>query len=241
MTSQNAGSKLKSIFRAFDFRFERASFLKPSVISLIAANIFPVIGVIFLGWNVFLLLFLFWMENVVVGFYTVLKMLFSSTANFTGVAAKVTAIPFFCVHYGIFTAVHGMFVFVVFGSGMIDDSSLPEGLTVWQTVMSSQVAIGGLILLISHGFSFFYNYIGGGEYKNSKIGELMAQPYGRVVILHLTIIFGGFLMMLLGSPVAGLLFLIVLKTAIDLRSHLREHGKNVGAALKEEAREAGVS
>jgi hypothetical protein len=43
--------------------------------------------------------------------------------------------------------------------------------------------------------------------------------------LHLTIIFGGFLMMLLGSPVVGLLFLIVLKTAIDLRAHLREHAK----------------
>jgi hypothetical protein len=230
MTSRKAGSKLKSVLRAFDFRFEGASFLKPSVLTLMAANIFPVIGVIFLGWNVFLLLLLFWMENVVIGFYTVLKMLFVPIINLSGAATKVTAIPFFCVHYGIFTAVHGLFVFVVFGGGMMDESALPDGVTLWQTVMSSQVGIGGLILLIGHGFSFFYNYIGSGEYKNSKITELMGQPYGRVVILHLTIIFGGFLMMLLGSPVAGLLFLIVLKTAIDIRAHLKEHGKSAEGA-----------
>ncbi len=235
MTSRNTGSKAKFLIRAFDFRFERAIFLKPSVISLISANIFPVIGVIFLGWNVFLLLFLFWMENVVIGFYTVLKMLFASTTNFTGVIAKVTTIPFFCVHYGIFTAVHGIFVFILFGSGILDESAFPDGVKLWQLVMSSQVGIGGLILLISHGFSFFHNYIGGGEYKTSTVNELMGQPYGRVVILHLTIIFGGFLMMMLGSPVAGLLFLIVLKTAIDIRAHLKEHGKKVEVAEGEAA------
>jgi hypothetical protein len=51
----------------------------------------------------------------------------------------------------------------------------------------------------------------------------MGQPYARVVVLHLTIIGGGFLVMALGAPVLGLLLLVVLKIGVDLAAHLREH------------------
>lgn len=211
------------LLSVFDFRFNRATLLKPSVIALIAANLFPVFGVIFLGWEVFLILLLFWMENLVIGLYTILKMAFASPDNVKG-SAKASIIPFFCIHYGIFTLVHGVFVFVLFGENLTGEYSL-DIVSTWQAALSYQVAWGGLVLLVSHGVSFFHNYIGAGEYKKSELKTLMIQPYGRVIILHLTIIFGGFLVMLFGSPVAGLMLLIILKTFIDIRSHLREHAK----------------
>jgi hypothetical protein len=51
----------------------------------------------------------------------------------------------------------------------------------------------------------------------------MARPYGRVVILHLTIIVGALLVGVLGQPIALLVLLVVLKTALDLVLHLRSH------------------
>ena len=51
----------------------------------------------------------------------------------------------------------------------------------------------------------------------------MGKPYGRVVVLHLTILFGGFGVQALGSPLWALLLLVVLKTGIDLAAHVREH------------------
>lgn len=51
----------------------------------------------------------------------------------------------------------------------------------------------------------------------------VTAPYKRVVILRLTIIFGGFAAMALGSPVYALLLLIGIKTALDLKSHQKEH------------------
>jgi len=39
--------------------------------------------------------------------------------------------------------------------------------------------------------------------------------------LHVVIIGGGFLVMALGSPAVALALLVVLKTALDLRGHLR--------------------
>ncbi len=85
-------------------------------------------------------------------------------------------------------------------------------------------------MLVSHGVSFFFNYLGAHEYRRSRLADVMQEPYGRVVLLHLTIIFGGFLVMLLGSPVVGLLLLVVLKTVMDLRAHVQQHDKYSGRA-----------
>jgi len=39
----------------------------PSLAALVIANAIPLVGVLFLGWTVFPLVFLYWLENVVVG------------------------------------------------------------------------------------------------------------------------------------------------------------------------------
>jgi hypothetical protein len=46
-----------------------------------------------------------------------------------------------------------------------------------------------------------------------------------VVVLHLTILLGGFLVMALRLPVVGAFLLVVLKIGVDLRAHLREHAR----------------
>jgi len=85
------------------------------------------------------------------------------------------------------------------------------------------LALGAVGLGISHGVSFWTNYIGRGEYKNLSPAQVMTQPYGRLVIMHLTILLGVFVSIFLGTPVGSLLVLIVGKTALDLAFHLRQH------------------
>jgi hypothetical protein len=43
------------------------------------------------------------------------------------------------------------------------------------------------------------------------------------VVLHLTIIFGAFAITLIGTPIAALVVLVILKTALDLRFHIASH------------------
>jgi hypothetical protein len=197
-----------------------ADLKKPSVMILIAANLVPVIGAIFLGWEVFPILLLYWTENVIVGIFNVIKMALVSTQNIPQHAAKFSTIGFFCIHYGMFTFVHGIFVWVMFG--FQGESSL-NSTNLMQFIRDSQLIWGILALLVSHGASFILNYIGKGEYKQTTLNTLMMQPYGRVVVLHLTIIFGGFMLMAAGSPIFGLLILIVLKLGIDIIAHLKQH------------------
>lgn len=44
----------------------------------------------------------------------------------------------------------------------------------------------------------------------------MAAPYGRIIFLHITILFGGMLVQFLGNPIWALIMLIVLKIGYDV-------------------------
>lgn len=208
---------------------------KLPLISLIAVNALPVFGVLFLGWEVFAVLLLYWAENVVLGFYNVLRMALAPVSSPAEHIGKFFIIPFFTVHYGLFTAVHGIFVFAIFGRGHVMHVGRPTlpcfcgplqmlvGAIATVLCSARAVTLMFLALFISHGVSFVQNYLIKGERHRVNPGMLMIQPYKRIVILHVTIIFGGGLTMLLGSPIPILILLIALKTAVDVVLHKAEH------------------
>jgi len=198
---------------------------QPSVIALVSANLVPVFGVLVLHWEVFPLMFLFWSENVIVGAFNVLKMITNQPASPASWAGKLFIIPFFCVHYGMFTFVHGVFVMNLFGGGMNQMRGFPTTATFWNVMRENQLGWAVLGLAVSHGVSFVTNYIGKGEYQRVGLNQLMNQPYGRIVVMHIAILFGGFMVMALHSPTPALLLLVALKTAFDLGSHVGERKK----------------
>lgn len=203
----------------------RAAQMPASAWVLVAANLLPLFGVLFWGWDVFPLLVLFWMENVVIGVLNALRMLCAYPANAVIWAGKLFMVPLFCVHYGGFTAAHGLFVFALFGGS---DYRLLEGFSDLEPAVARAAADFHLwlpiaVLVASHLFSFFWNYLYRGEFRRAHLGKLMVKPYVRVVVLHLTILFGGFGAMALGSPLWALLLLLALKIGLDLKAHLKEH------------------
>lgn len=196
---------------------------RPSVIALLLANLIPLGGVLFLGWEVFPIVLLFWCENLVVGAFNALKMLLAAPGLPAAWGAKAFMVPFFCVHYGIFCLVHGVFVFVLFGGGgRMLHGGPPGPAQLAETLSQLHLGWAVLGLVVSHGVSFVTNYLMAGEYRTAQLPTLMAAPYGRIVVLHLTILGGGFLLMALGSPMVGLLLLVALKIGLDVRAHLRE-------------------
>ena len=213
-----------------------------AVAALVAANLVPLIGVLWFGWSMWTILTIYWVENGIVGFFNVLKM-----AAVPGIG-KLGVIPFFVVHYGMFWFVHGIFVFALpsfaglGGRGECIGSTVPDGLPAdfptdllpglassactspFGTLVWSNVALAAAALFLSHGASFFLNYLGKGEYLTTSAARQAVAPYGRVVMLHVTIILGAFIIAFVGAPIGALLVLVVLKTAFDLGLHLREHG-----------------
>jgi hypothetical protein len=142
--------------------------------------------------------------------------------------SKLFVIPFFIFHYGMFCMVHGVFVVTLLGGeGMHGFGGSP--LEVFPALFARAGAeglwwaIAGLAA--SHLYSFFTNYLGRGEYRRTVLPLLMMQPYARVVVLHVAILFGAFATFALGSPIFLLVLLVVGKTALDLTMHLKEREK----------------
>ena len=107
----------------------------------------------------------------------------------------------------MFTLVHAVFLFAFFG---------PAGMSLWQ------LALAGISPLISHFISYRQNFIGQEEYKKTTLSAQLFAPYARVVVMHVTILFGAFLTARYGTPVYALLILTLLKTLVDLAAHLLE-------------------
>ena len=191
---------------------------RTSALALILANLVPLFGVLGLGWNAAAIVVFYWAENLVVGFFNILRMrrargpLEASGMTLNGrpvtEASRSALIAFFALHYGMFTLGHGVFVLAAFGSKF--EGSLRD------------LGTAFLFLAVSHGVSYRRNFLGQGEYLRVSFAALFWLPYKRIFIMHLTIILGGAWAQSKGSPVPALILMVGLKTLIDLVCHLAE-------------------
>jgi len=186
-----------------------------SVAFLVGANLVPLFGVMQLGWDLGQIMVLFWVENAVVGFYALAKL-----AVIQRWGALVTG-PFLLGHFGAFMAIHFMFVYYLFVRGISTKGPEPEA-SIALGSLFAPLGTAILAIFISHGVSFFTNFLGRREYVGRTGQQQMAEPYRRLMVMHVTLIFGGMAIMALGQPVYALTLLVVLKIGIDLYSHLRE-------------------
>jgi hypothetical protein len=203
---------------------------RASLAALVVVNLLPLAGVIWLDWDVAALVILYWSENLVIGFYTLCKMLL--VAPLKGLFPAL----FFTIHFGGFCAAHGMFIMAMLVDGdmeFMQDDPWPLFLVFVQLLVDVvrqvldyappewRLMFAGLVL--SHGLSFVLNFLLGGERHSARVRDLMGEPYGRIVVLHIAIILGGFAVMALGQPGALLILLVALKLAMDIKLHRRQH------------------
>jgi hypothetical protein len=74
------------------------------------------LGVLVFDWSAYLVLALYWIENVAIGVFHVARMLAAGVrAGNPGGAVLLSA--FFCAHYGLSCLVHGLFVVAPFSGG----------------------------------------------------------------------------------------------------------------------------
>jgi hypothetical protein len=191
-----------------------------SEVVLVLANVVPLAGVVFMGWDVFDLLFLYWMESSIIGFYSALKAVVSSY----GLA--ILLLPFFFLHFGLFMCGHVTLLFHLFGREAVGIGPFyPWQLFGWPPLREALEIVRwpAVGLLASHGASFLFNFLVQGEYRRASGGELLDRPYRRIFLMQLTLILTGWIHMAIGAPSVGLVILLVLKTLLDLRAHRREH------------------
>ena len=232
---------------------------RAALVALVAANSIPLLGVLLLGWSMQGLLLVYWLESGVVGAFNVPKILYAhgaetpktrsaagrlesngQTVTLPDAPDEVPETPtlraenwvvarFFLGHYGMFWVVHGVFVLALpmfaGGGGLIGLAEVPT------------LLLGAGAAAVSHGVSYRRNYLEDGEWKRVSPGGRMYAPYDRVLVMHLTVVLGAFAISFLGTPAGALAVMVLVKTALDLRAHLREHRREKAAGVSEETPE----
>lgn len=193
-------------------KISRADVTTPSVLLLVVMNMIPLVGVIAFGWNIGFIMLLYWMETVIIGLFNIPKILTAQkipqgTSRRVGVGGRLFVVIFFTVHYGMFNFGHYTFLKDMFDLPPIGRDVL--------------IAVAGLAL--SHGASLIVNWFGKREYKRNDPSLQMFKPYGRVIVMHVVIIFGGFFVLAFKGALPVLILLIALKTAVDVVAHVKGH------------------
>ncbi|NQU99267.1 MAG: hypothetical protein HQ538_00890 [Parcubacteria group bacterium] len=218
-----------------------------SIIALIIANVYQLIGVLFYGWNMQEILLVYWLEVVIVALFFILKIL--TMVNQTPKVRKtlynigpaiaplgrptnrmllvLVFITHFIAFFGLTTTILSEFF-----SAPINYNTLS---TIFSLHNKSNIQYAVLVLVISHLFSFIVNYLR--KERNNKISfkQSLTLPYKRLGALGLAICMSGIISLILGSDskmefgASVMMGIIVAKIIADVIIHIRErldYGKN---------------
>jgi len=196
-----------------------------SVTTLLVSNLFTIALALYQQWDVGVLMWIYWGQSVVIGYFNVHRILGLerfSTEGFrinnravepTRKTQRETAV-FFAIHYGFFHL--GYLVF------LLADTDIPGGVP-WPGV-----GVCILAFYLNHRFSYHYNRERERE-RIPNIGNIMFFPYVRIVPMHLMIVVGSSFM---GNNTVALLAFLLLKTAADVAMHVIEHAMARAAARR---------
>ncbi len=181
----------------------------PPLLALLFANGITIVLALLQDWSLGTVLVVYWFQSVTIGLFTVVRLLGADgRGRFQGLALA----GFFTLHYGLFHLVYLVFILTFAFTGMYGLAD-PLG-----------IALGCAVFFANHLISYLWYR----PRETEAPMQIFAEPYARILPMHLTIIAGGFVSAILpgeaGSRLVLLLFLL-LKAGADVVAHQRKHAR----------------
>ncbi len=195
---------------------------------LILSNLVPLAGILFWGWDTFVLLCLYCLETAVIGFWTIARVATMSrdprSVAGRSIAGTLALAGFFTVHAGLFMTVHMLFIYTLFAgpwAGRIHDARDFISLI----VIGKDLWIPLLALFVGQGAIFINGAVNRFVFEKLPLtgadtGTIMGDFYKRIVLMHVAIMGGAFIAQAIGTA-APLIVLVLLKVAIEIRFAMR--------------------
>lgn len=187
-------------------------------------------------------LLIYWLEAVVIGGYTVLRLLVAGTLSerplgalsqwigWSSLASRLLftlfGTGFFAVKFGGLALAVGLFVITLPATLAPTDGSAAAQVMAGLRAAGRGVAIAVGLLVLSHGYSFVRNFLVGREYARLSIVGLIFYPYVRMSLVALVLGLGFLLAHVLprvGATTAFVVTMVLAKLAADAVTHRMEH------------------
>jgi hypothetical protein len=189
-----------------------------TITAILVGNLIPVAGVLFLGWDAAQILMLYWVENVVVGLLTLPRILaaqrLSTGASGGRLGQAISTGVFFVVHYGVFCMGH-----LVFAMALAADFVAAEGGDgeVWDRTFGDPAFLWAILAMAAlQLISQVRGWWMAGAWRETSPTLEMFKPYGRIFVLHLTVLFGAWLLLVFKAPAWAVLILCLGKAGLEL-------------------------
>jgi len=186
---------------------------------LIIANLLPVYGVWFEGWNAKQIFLVYCLETIIIGFFTLVKL-----GVVTAIRKKdwwenngsKTMMPglffmlFFIAHYGLFVGVQTSLFFSI---ASINRNGGPLNIIEFLIHPNKYLGTQGWLLLSAFVFSYGYeNLIGfilNNEYRIKSFARIMFEPYLRIFVQQFTVLLGLFVLLFHADKIFMVVFAAV--------------------------------
>lgn len=221
----------------------------PATLMLLGTNAIPVIGLVFWRWDAFVLLLGYWMETAVIAFWTLVRIAVHPEEVTTdtkgprpGLVRRVFILAFVILFVGIFMTAHFGIIWQAFGGTWRGFGSSARDFV--QTVLwGTGLWIAILAAFFSRGVACLLDLIGAvqvrrwilaiwPDYPGALPADRKPDPGaalfglgGRIVLMQVAVVIGGFIAVKLGmhAPVIlPLMLLIAIKTYVELSLHIAD-------------------
>jgi hypothetical protein len=186
---------------------------------MIVANLIPLYGVWFEGWDPKQMFLVYCLETIIIGGFNILKMIIVTLDRKKDVwessgGAKMMVrgwffILFFIVHYGFFVFVQTSIFAGV--SGLNPDQSFGP-FTFLGKIYSYLDLDARMVLYIfiaMYGFRVMSDFIMNGRYRQTSLGLLMFQPYLRIFVQQFVVILGSMFLAFGAGKIFMLIFVAI--------------------------------
>jgi hypothetical protein len=183
---------------------------------LIIANLLPVYGVWFEGWNAKEVFLVYCLETIIIGLFTLVKLGVATAVRKrdwwenNGAKTMMSGLffmLFFLVHYGLFVGVQTSIFFSVIS---IHENDGPSNILEFFFHPTKYLGPEGWLLLSAFVFGYGYeNLIGfilNNEYRTKSLMRIMFEPYMRIFVQQFTVILGSFILIFKADEVFIFIF-----------------------------------
>ncbi|MEI6518883.1 MAG: DUF6498-containing protein [bacterium] len=157
---------------AFDI-WEHVLANRMPLMMVVINGIFMLWGLLFNGWNIIIILFLYWVELGVSGVFAVIKMAKTEnkiTYKQDPPSSRRSMISFFCIHFTMF--------WIGYAGALCSFLDSDPNNSICEMIFTKPwIALAIILMITNYTISLKKDYFMNGKYKTADLTDLFAEPY----------------------------------------------------------------